>query len=129
MGVAQNEASGVTQVFVFGFICQGASLVHVFDPQLYRGRSGGLEASAEFVGQAVVYLTDHEFLQESVDLQESSLGPAHLEPGTNIETRSLAGFCLLLASSKYAWDGFLRARHSTRHWDWCKVKRRGQLNP
>ena len=33
LGVAQNITSGVTQVLVFGSICQGAILVHVFDPQ------------------------------------------------------------------------------------------------
>ena len=30
MGVAQNSTTGVTQDLVFGSICQGAMLVHVF---------------------------------------------------------------------------------------------------
>ena len=33
IGVAQNETTGVTQVLVFGSICQGAILVHVCDPR------------------------------------------------------------------------------------------------
>ena len=33
MGVAQNLRARVTQVLVFGSICQCAVLVHVFEPQ------------------------------------------------------------------------------------------------
>ena len=32
VGVAQNSGAGVTQVFVFGFIYQGAVWVHFFEP-------------------------------------------------------------------------------------------------
>ena len=33
MGVAPNQRARVTQRLVFGSICQGAVLVHVFEPQ------------------------------------------------------------------------------------------------
>ena len=96
MGVALNQGPRVTQVLVFGSICQGAILVHLFEPQpgdfYMMARPGYYNGSCKHWKNALTETTQKEMKVE-VSSSELLVTGQNLHLTKRWDTADLGLFC------------------------------------